>query len=143
MPLGGDVIITDTIHLLIDRFLEAPAEGPIDLRDLVSRERILPVWYDTGGCYALRPSGEVVSFVWDEESVQNELDPRVRNIAYSSGAKRYPELAAFVPQRTSTARICETCDGTGQPSQLPQHLRESIVCYCGGLGWLPAGTPPN
>jgi len=46
------------------------------------------MFLDFGGCYAIRPSGEIISFVWDEPyNLEAEHDPRIRNLVLFQGAK--------------------------------------------------------
>jgi hypothetical protein len=96
------------IDQLIDRFLSGGIEDPHELRSWVEQHRALPLVFDMGGCYAIRPSGEVVSFAWDTpEDVVVELDERMRNAMLFRAAGRFPELQALVPQRPSGAIICD------------------------------------
>src|SRR6516164_6417763 len=56
---------------------------PLDLRTVASELQILPAMLDMGGCYALRPNGEVVAFGWDAPySLRAELDERIHNMVY-------------------------------------------------------------
>ncbi|MBW3563355.1 MAG: L,D-transpeptidase family protein [Acidobacteria bacterium] len=63
-------------------------------------------------------------------------------MALCQGAKRYPELTDLLPKRPDDAQTCEFCDGSGLANDLPEHLRESIVCFCGGLGWIASAAGP-
>src|SRR5262249_17155459 len=113
-------------------------EPPLDLRALAGELRLLPVMLDSGGCFALRPDGHVLSLLWDEpHELRIEQDERVRNIALYQGSLKYPGLSHLVPTRPSGAIPCPACDGTGRVRGLPNGLAEKIVCSCGGLGWLP------
>ena len=62
-----------------------------------------------------------------------------RNLVLFQGAKKYPELSELVPSRPPDAEDCSHCNGTGiEPmNEKPGLDEERIVCYCGGLGWLP------
>jgi hypothetical protein len=129
----------DIIAKLIDRFLLGQVEDPHNLRAWVERHRALPVVFDMGGCYAVRVTGEVVSFGWDaRDDVALEKNLRIRNGMLYQAAKRFPELRVLVPARPSNGAVCDSCDGSGRPNRIPATI-ENIVCYCGGLGWLPAG----
>ena len=33
-------------------------------------------------------------------------------------------------------KLCSGCGGTGTPLGIPEELLASVVCECGGLGWL-------
>lgn len=98
----------------------------------------LPLYFDMGGVYALKPSGEIVSTSWDEVDILRvENDQRIRNIALFQGSKKYPELSELIDANPNTNRPCPYCKGTGIAS-LPSGVRsENFVCYCGGLGWIP------
>ncbi len=98
---------------------------------------------DIGGCYALRLDGEVVTFAWDEPHGLSAVDDeRLRNTALQQGSRKYPELATLVPARPSEAVDCRSCGGTGvivvEGRSFP-----NIICACGGLGWIPAGSSPS
>jgi uncharacterized protein (TIGR02996 family) len=104
-----------------------------EARDFALVQNALPLWFDMGGCYALRLDGELVSFAWDDPGPPRiEWCERIHNVVLFHGAKKYPELRLLLPPRPVTSRVCPTCGGTGTPANLPR-----IVCHCGGLGWLP------
>ncbi len=115
-------------------------ENPLDFRKLAAELNALPMFLDFGGCYVIRPNGEIVSFIWDEPyNLESENDPRIRNLVLFQGAKKYPELSELVPSRPPDAEDCSHCNGTGieQMNEKLGFNEERIVCYCGGLGWLP------
>jgi hypothetical protein len=134
-----------TIHdIVVDLIATLPSLGlrmPDGLSELARRLDVLPLTWDMGGCAALRPTGEIVSWVWDEEakiSVQNA--PLERNRALFQGAAKYPGLLPFLPPRPLDAETCGRCRGTGKVSGLPEAFSGQLVCFCGGAGWLPAGV---
>ena len=115
-------------------------ENPLDLRELAAELRALPMFLDSGGCYAIRSNGEIISFVWDEPyNLEFENDPRICNLVLFQGAKKYPELSELVSARPPDAGGCPHCRGTGlEPvNEKLGFDKERIVCYCGGMGWLP------
>jgi hypothetical protein len=115
-------------------------DEPLDLRKLAAELNVLPLFLDFGGCYGIHPNGEIVSFYWDEPyKVEVENDPRIRNIVLFQGANKYPELEVLLPARLSDAVECLDCKGTGIFQGLAEHgiVPQNIVCYCGGIGWLP------
>jgi hypothetical protein len=87
-------------------------------------------------------TGEFLEFQWDgEERGTLVTDERTVHSAWFQAAKTYPELRVFLPARPPAAQACDSCGGTGTP-HLPEHLRDVIVCYCGGAGWLPPAMKP-
>jgi hypothetical protein len=116
-------------------------DDPVDLRKVAPDQSILPVFLDMSGCYALRPSGEIVSFLWDEPyKLEIESDPRILNIALFAAVEKYPKLGELCPVRSPDSVQCSYCKGTGVVEGLAEHGIDpkAIGCYCGGLGWLPA-----
>jgi len=127
-----------TISQLIAQFLSDETPDTLGLREIARRTNVLPVVLDMGGCLALRPSGEIVSFPWDNASdIRVETCPRIRNLAFFQGSKKFPALRALVPARPSNAVDCSHCRGQSELVGLP----ENVVCYCGGLGWLTPDMP--
>ncbi|MDX2043859.1 MAG: hypothetical protein SF097_21770 [Acidobacteriota bacterium] len=102
---------------------------------------LLPLMFDMSGCYAIRANGEIVSFLYDDKrDLRLETDPRILNIALFQGSKKYPELNVLIPSKPDDAVECPHCDGTGNEKWSAKHGLDFIVCYCGGLGWLPPET---
>ncbi|MDB5335084.1 MAG: hypothetical protein JWN70_703 [Planctomycetaceae bacterium] len=128
------------IESLLAEFLSDLGETP-ELRGAARRNGALPLFRDMGGCYAIRPDGTLVSWSWDEpDQVCVEKDARIWNIALFAGSERWVELASLIPSRPVNAKVCDSCDGTGRLKGLPDELAQRIRCYCGGIGWLPAGA---
>ena len=113
-------------------------DPPLDMRALAAQLKILPVVLDMGGVMGLRANVEIVYFVWDEPGhLQIERDERIRNLVFFQAAKKFPELEALAPSRPTAARDCEFCHGTGAVLGLAIELSKDVLCFCGGLGWLP------
>jgi hypothetical protein len=130
--------ISLTVARLILQYLSDSSPDPLRLREVVRQSNVLPVFLDIGGCFAIRPSGEVISFEWDNETeIPVETCPRIRNLAFCQGSKKYPALQEFLPARPPEAVGCPYC---GEKGDLPEPL-DKVVCYCGGVGWLPPGVP--
>ena len=73
-----------------------------------------------------------------EPGEQAESDERMRNVALYQGSLTYPELKSLIPARPADAKDCPYCAAKGfDPSSLG---KQNIVCYCGGLGWVPASA---
>ena len=121
-------------------------DPPLNLRKLAKDLNLLPMVLDMGGCYGIRPNGDILSFVWDEPyNLQLEHDTRICNLVLFQGSKKFPELVDLVPSRPATAVDCFHCRGTGIEPYITEHglSADVFVCYCGGLGWLPEAEPPN
>jgi hypothetical protein len=110
---------------------------PRDLRQWAARHHALPVVFDMGGVFAIRPSGSVISFAWDRpDDLTEEHDERIRNLVFAEAAEIYAELKSLRPVRPATAVTCPGCRGNGRPTGVPDHIT-NVGCYCGGLGWIP------
>jgi hypothetical protein len=91
-----------------------------------------------GGFYAVQSSGEVISAAWEHlQDVRIESEPRIRNGMLFQAAMRFPELLPLVPDRSAESRDCPHCSGTGHVVGFPPEI-DNLVCYCGGLGWIPS-----
>jgi len=128
--------LSETVDRLVAQFIaEESNEHAASLAKQVSA---LPLVQDMGGFCGLRASGELVEVNWDEpESVREISDQRVANMALYQGAKRFADLTELSPRRTDSAVTCATCGGSGL-AQVPEHLQQGVLCWCGGLGWLPS-----
>jgi hypothetical protein len=134
--------ITNVSSKLITRwlkeFLAESTSDPNDLRRIAAGANVLPLFIEMGGVYAITVAGDIVSFSWDNlELPREEHDPRIRNIVLFQGSKKYPELRNLIPERPDDAPICPHCQGTGIESFSATHNIEGVVCFCGGLGWIP------
>jgi hypothetical protein len=113
------------------------AEVSAELRKLVAQESVLPLFCDMSGVLTIDVDGEICSFLWDDTlHGKVEYDPRIRNLALFQGSKKYPELEDLI-EKPDDARVCSYCLGTGIAPFAEQLNTEAIVCYCGGLGWIP------
>ncbi|HYV38716.1 MAG TPA: hypothetical protein VE988_23730 [Gemmataceae bacterium] len=112
----------------------------IDLRKVAANLQILPLILDMAGCLGIRPNREVLTFMWDDpQTVTVEHDERIRNMVLFRASQKYPQLAALKPIRPFDAKICPHCSGVGKVASIPR----SIICYCGGLGWVPVQPIPR
>ena len=105
------------------------------------RHRVLPLFNDLVGCWALDMSGRLVFFPWEApeelEPVSDlPVDAIGANAALALGSVRFPALATIRPVRPADAVQCTSCDGTGRLTGVP----DNIVCACGRLGWLPPSS---
>jgi hypothetical protein len=135
MSLSTD--LSEQIGKLIEEYLATQGSAPPELRKLVAHESVLPLFSDMGGVLAIDATGEIRSFLWDDLlHGRVESDLRIRNLALFQGTKKYPELAALI-EKPDDARVCPHCGGTGINSYAEKLNTDAIVCYCGGLGWIP------
>jgi len=122
----------------IEAILSELSPSQLDLQKVAAELHALPLYFDSGGGLVLKPTGELLEFSWDNPRDAQEVDdPRLINIALYQGSRDYPELEALVPLRPSNATVCPYCKGTGYPISALDLNIEGVVCYCGGVGWVP------
>lgn len=125
--------IVARINTYVDTSIE-----PFNHQQIVETLGVLPLCCDWGGCHAIRPDGEIIVFLTDYPGEWRiEDDPRIRNTAIYQGSLKYPELKELVPTRPPDAQTCSSCQGTGTDPMALQLKSDHIICYCGGLGWIP------
>ena len=115
--------------------------GHADSHRAVAKVHALPLYYGWTAVMALRPDGEAVCIPYENEPGDVEVinDEVQRNLGLFRATKLHPDLRFLIPSRPADARDCPLCRGTGKAAFQPgyEHLADSILCYCGGLGWLP------
>ncbi len=106
-------------------------------KDHARQRGLTPVLSDWEHLYAIDPQGRPVEATYDDWRDQREVNhPRMRHTILAQAAIRYPELEHLRPVRGPGDPDCTACSGTGtRPSG------SLNICWCGGLGWLPKGTP--
>lgn len=102
---------------------------------------LTPVWADWVGGFGLSPDGQVVCIQHkgdgDPEPVE---DTHLRHVTLFLASQRYPDLAHLAPRRHPADPTCPSCGGSGVYRGLDgRPVPDRAVCFCGGLGWLPAG----
>jgi len=128
--------ISERIGKLIEDYCATDEAAP-ELQKLVNQEHVLPLYCDMGGVLTIDVDGEIRSFLWDDTlHGQVEYDPRIRNLALFQGSKKYPELEHLI-EKPNDAQVCSFCEGTGIVRLGGNSDSTGIVCYCGGLGWVP------
>jgi hypothetical protein len=133
--MGLSSEISQLLTARIEAFTRDAVE-PEYLRLHVSHHRVLPILVDWTGFWGLRADGEIwLIDTEDGREPVREFDERLRRVALCKGAKKYPELQPLVPDRPQGAMDCPHCVGTGR-IDAPGVPPDTIVCYCGGLGWL-------
>ena len=143
-------VISALVTKLIQDFISESVPDPLNLQRLAAEEMVLPLSVDMGGVVALSANGDIVSFPFGinasgnivafpfdgDEPPRVESDRRIRNIALFQGSKKYPELKGLI-SKPDNARVCPYCGGTGVEPYAAKLNTDNIVCYCGGLGWIP------
>lgn len=82
----------------------------------------------------LRPDGSAFSIDEDEpgsDALPGITDRNRATLALVLGARRWPELAAFLPPDAAPSVTCSSCAGTGMQKFGPH---EVLCGYCGALG---------
>jgi hypothetical protein len=106
--------------------------------------KALPLFFDWSAFMALLPDGQIVWVPYDNEPGDIEIvqEERVRNLGLFQATKLHPDLQFLVPPKPPHATDCPDCRGTGTLPFPPgsEHLAERLVCYCGGIGWLPPAS---
>ncbi len=125
-----DMAATDfpDFESLIDQWLLTP---DAEVEALVRQHRVLPISADVGGAYFFRlVDRQVVFCAWGSDGGLYLEEPSLRMNALVVGAKKYPQLRSFLPERPSDAPDCVKCHGTGT-------IMKSFGCgACWSLGWL-------
>ena len=111
-------------------------------RRICTEAHALPLLFDFTAIMAIRPDGELVWIDEDLSRVRPVEDERERNVGLFQGSLRDHDLDFLVPPRPADAVDCPDCRGTGRIPfpEGSEHLADRVVCYCGGIGWLPSGS---
>jgi uncharacterized protein (TIGR02996 family) len=123
---------------ILEQFLnKAPAAGTEyeqQQRHAAQKYGVLPLVGDMGGWYGLSMDGALDICCWDSpDEMRIEEDPRLRYAMLFDGCRKYPSVRLLIPPRPVGSKDCEYCDETNRIRSFIPH----ILCYCGGLGWLP------
>lgn len=123
--------VTDPVPYVID------FKPPLDLRSIAMKHHVLPVVLDMGGCYAIKSNGTVVSFTWDRpDDIRQEVEPRIQRMVLFHASVKYVALGILAPSRPIHAVDCIACEGTGSLRTVSPDIAKTVVCSCGGLGWV-------
>jgi hypothetical protein len=126
-------------YIAPDEPLFADKEETIDLRAIARSLNVLPILLNWSGAYAIDRDGQVMLFMYETPDAPiPETDARIINMVLFAAANTYPTLKELAPVRSSTSVDCPSCAGTGviNDPDLKQ-ISPPILCYCGGLGWIP------
>lgn len=127
------------IKMTLESFVANPEpfilnfEKSINVRTLAAELNFLPIAFEWGSCWGIRPDGEIVVLDFNQAEpyqLETENEPRIRRMVFFQGAKKYPELSELVPDRPADAVDCGNCSGTGiEPiNQKCGFNEERIVC---------------
>lgn len=87
MPLHATEELTVQIRRRLAEYLAHNAPDPLKLRSVVAQFAALRLVADTGGAFAIRPDGEVISYSWDApHELTIVVDPRLRTPRYTRAA---------------------------------------------------------
>ena len=100
-----------------------------------------PVWADWVGGFGLTPEHAVVYIEHHSETAPEPVEElHLRQVTLFNASRRYPELAGLAPVRSPDDPTCPHCGGSGVLRRLDgRPAPDNVVCFCGGMGWLPAG----
>jgi hypothetical protein len=131
----------EVLETELGRYLAAGSSDHPKAHAGAARHRVLPLFNDFVGCWALDMSGRLVFFPWEAPEEldlvsDNPVDAIGTNVALAVGSARFPALAMIRPVRSADAVPCTSCDGTGRLVGAP----DNVICACGGLGWLPPSS---
>jgi hypothetical protein len=96
-----------------------------------------------GGFFGVHLDGEILGFIYGEldQPIKVE-DVRIYNSVLFQGSKVYDRLSGLAPTRSDDDLTCPYCNGSGIVEDYPG-LESRLVCFCGGLGWIPpTGSHP-
>ncbi len=109
-----------------------------ELQEIAAKSNLLPLVFNWHPC-CINPNGEILLLDWDNlNDKKTETDKRIINGILFQGIKKYPELNELMPIRSENDIDCASCNGTGiLPLAKELNLVDSLICWCGGLGWTP------
>ena len=129
------------VERLCDNLISGVDEDRLGLRRFAAETEILPLMPDWSGFFGIDQHGQVVAVTYDNIDAPHLVeDERVCNMVLFRGSKLYPDLSFLEPIKPEDAQLCPTCSGTGIVPNLPSEIANKIICYCGGLGWVPKKT---
>ena len=118
----------DTILLGADEQLEW-------LLPVVRQFRFVPLAIGWVATLGIDESGQIVRWTEATNKITLEENGFYRRHAIKYGSRKYPDLLPLVPPPPINALVCPICSGSGSSPFRP----ETVVCRCGGLGWVIPG----
>jgi hypothetical protein len=123
---------------LRQRYLLLNRNDPVEVRKLTEENEILPLVIEMSGFFFVRKDGTIAALSFDDLDNPKPVDSqRICNTVWFMASQTYPELEPFTPIRGEDGIDCPYCNGTGTVPNIPPEISDRIVCYCGGLGWIP------
>ena len=148
MAIQSDIIminsrIKELIKTRLGEFKSDPENLNYYYNKVAAQYDVLPLYLDWERCWAIRADGEIVMFFHDDTFTPDaevgmphqENSPRLRNVALAQGSKKYPELQELIEKKPADAEDCPFCVARGIDPDKVEEI--GLVCYCGGLGWVP------
>jgi hypothetical protein len=117
------------------------APDDVDWQRILLEQGLTPVWADWVGAFGLTPASEVVFLEHRGGGAPEAVEePHLRHVTLFLASKKVPELAHLAPVRSPGDPTCPSCNGSGVFRGLDgRPAPDRVVCFCGGMGWLPAG----
>jgi hypothetical protein len=134
-PAEHGHLFSDTIERLLGELLAETSPDWNWQRQIASHLHVLPLYGEMATCFAIRSSGELISFELDTpDDNRIETDSRRLRIALYQGSLSHPALRPFVPARPADA---VKCPFSNEISEMKVKAGvHNIMCYCGDLEWL-------
>jgi hypothetical protein len=133
----------EQVEMRIAEFIEDSNSVYAWAHGTIGRVNALPLCFDWTAFMALRLDGQIAWIPYDDEPGEVEVikEERLRNLGLFRGIRLHPDLSFLMPSRPPNAIDCPDCRGTGKIAFPPSYkdLADSVLCYCGGIGWLPPG----
>jgi len=131
----------EVLEAVLACYLATGSKDDPEARAGAQRHRVLPLFNDFVGCWALDMTGRLVFFPWMRLKSSRQLsadpvDATGAHAALAYGSVRFPALEMIRPVRRADALPCTSCDGTGRLSG----VSDNLVCACGELAWLPPSS---
>lgn len=100
-----------------------------------------PVWADWVGGFGLNTDHSVVFIEHRGNAAPEPVEEQhLRQVTLFIASRKRPDLAHLAPQRHPDDPTCPSCGGSGVYCGLDgRPAPDRAVCFCGGMGWLPAG----
>src|SRR5690242_18517110 len=108
-------IVTPKFQELVERLIgDLKPDACVDAEEyrLAKEFHALPLGIDLWSYQFLRPDGELISTGWEQEEISRGYSTSGLIRAVAGVAKRYPQFAAFKPDRPPEAIVCPACQGT-------------------------------